>query len=453
MLGEVREQCGIFGVFGHPEAARLTWFGLHALQHRGQESAGIAACDGRQTLAHKAKGLAGDVFDEDLLAGLPGTGAIGHVRYATAGHGDLAAAQPFVARWSGGTLAVAHNGNLVNAPALRAELEAGGALFQSSSDSEALVHLVARAHGHALVDRVVESLGHVRGAYSLVYLTERALLGVRDPHGLRPLVMGRIGPAHVLASETCALDLVEAEFVREIDPGEVVVIDAEGVRSSRPLAPAPLARCIFELVYFARPDSVAFGQSVYQLRKELGRRTAREQPVPADVVVPVPDSGTPAAMGFAEQSRLPLDAALIRSHYVGRTFIGPRHAARPWEVRRKLAPVASALAGRRVVLVDDSLVRGTTSREIVRMVREAGAREVHLRIASPPVAWPCSFGIDTPDRTELAAALGDLPALARELGADSLGYLSPEGLSAAAGSAGGWCDACFSGRYPVDPGR
>jgi amidophosphoribosyltransferase len=450
MFDKLREHCGIFGVFGHSEAANLTYLGLHALQHRGQESAGIVVSDGQEVREHRAMGLVADVFGEKIVRELKGSSAIGHVRYSTAGDSDPANAQPFTARWSGGVLAIAHNGNLVNADALRAELMEMGALFQSTSDTEAILHLVARSRGADLAARIGEGLKRVQGAYSLLFLTERAIVGVRDPWGLRPLVLGRLKGAYVLASETCALDLIEAEFLREVEPGEVIVIDADGLHSTRPLPPAPTARCVFELIYFSRPDSMMFGRSVHEVRKEFGRQLALEHPADVDLVIPVPDSGTPAALGFSQQSKVPFDFGLIRSHYVGRTFIEPQQSIRHFGVKLKLSAVAPLLRGKRIAVVDDSIVRGTTSRKIVTILRAAGAREVHVRISSPPTAWPCYYGIDTPRREELIAASHSRDEIAKYLAADSLGYLSLKGVAAAVGDFSSWCDACFSGRYPID---
>lgn len=452
MLDKMKEHCGVFGVFGNPEAANLTYLGLHALQHRGQESAGIVASDGTELSFHRAPGLVADIFDEKVLSGLKGDSAIGHVRYSTSGGEDPTNIQPLSVRWSGGSLALAHNGNLVNADSLRVELEQQGAIFQSTSDTEVIIHLLARAAGD-LPDRIISSLRQVRGAFSLLFLTERSMIGVRDPLGFRPLVLGRLKNSWVLASETCALDLIEAQFIREIDPGEMVIIDDQGLRSLRPFEPSRLGRCIFELVYFARPDSVVFGRSVHAMRKALGRQLAIEQPVEADLVIPVPDSGTPAALGFAEQSGIPFDLGLIRSHYVGRTFIEPQQSIRHFGVKLKLSAVAPLLKGKRVVVVDDSIVRGTTSRKIVKMVRAAGAREVHMRVSSPPTAWPCYYGIDTPTRQELIASSHSVDEITRYVTADTLGYLSLEGLEAAVGDQGTFCNACFSGKYLIDFAR
>jgi amidophosphoribosyltransferase len=443
------DECGVFGLFGLPEAANLTYLGIHALQHRGQESAGIAAADGRRIAVHKEMGHVADIFDQRELAVLTGHAAIGHTRYSTAGQSTLSNAQPLYFKTSAGPLAVAHNGNLVNAEELRKELEGAGALFQTTSDTEVIVHLVAREKG-PLVERIQRALERVRGAYSLVFLGEDSVIAVRDPLGFRPLVLGRLRGAHVFASETCALDLIEAEYLREVEPGELVVADSTGLRTVARQAPGRSGKCVFELIYFARPDSTVFGRSVYRTRKELGRQLAREAPVDADVVVPVPDSGVAAALGYAEEAHLPYDMGLIRSHYVGRTFIEPQQSIRHFGVKLKLNPVPHVVKGKRVVVVDDSIVRGTTSRKIVKMVRDAGAREVHLRISAPPTRWPCYYGIDTPVRSELIAASHSLQEIAKYVTADSLGYLSSEGMMQAVhAEPRSFCDACFSGEYLV----
>jgi amidophosphoribosyltransferase len=442
--------CGIFGIMGHPEASNLTYLGLHALQHRGQESAGIIASDGAGLRAHREMGLVADIFTAPVIEKLPGSSAIGHVRYSTAGVSQLKNAQPLSVEYVGGQMAVAHNGNLVNAREVRQSLESHGAIFQSDSDTEVVIHLIARSKQPTFEKKVVEALSQVKGAYSILFLTEKKLVAVRDPFGFRPLVLGRLKNAWVLASETTALDLIEAEFIREIEAGEMVVIDEEGMRSSQPFAPTRQGRCIFEQVYFARPDSVQFGSSVYEVRKELGRQLAREQPAPgADLVIAVPDSGVPAAIGYSQASGIPYDVGLIRSHYVGRTFIEPQQSIRHFGVKLKLAAVKQVLKGKRVVVVDDSIVRGTTSRKIVKMLKAAGAVEVHLRISSPPTQWPCYYGIDTPSRQELIASSHTTEEIARYVTADTLGYLSLEGLGSAVGDTerNTFCTACFSGRY------
>ncbi|HYZ89215.1 MAG TPA: amidophosphoribosyltransferase [Myxococcales bacterium] len=445
------DECGVFGVFGHPEAANLTYLGIHALQHRGQESAGIAALDGGKIQVHKAMGLVADIFGAETLARLPGDAAIGHTRYSTAGQSRIENAQPFVSSGAAGPIAVAHNGNLVNAEEIRAELEAQGAIFTGSSDTELLLHLIARERAPTPVERIQRALQHVRGAYSLLLLTGDSIVAVRDPLGFRPLVLGKLrGGAPVVASETCAFDLIEAQMVREVEPGEMIVADHSGVRTVQKIPPQRSGKCIFELIYFARPDSQVFGRSVYRTRKELGRRLAIEQPADADVVVPVPDSGVAAALGYSEQSGIPYDMGLIRSHYVGRTFIEPSQSIRHFGVKLKLNPVQHVVKGKRVVIVDDSIVRGTTSRKIVKMVRDAGAKEVHVRISAPPTKWPCYYGIDTPVRKELIAATHTVDEIAKYITADSLGYLSEKGMhEAVRAEPRTFCDACFTGEYLV----
>jgi amidophosphoribosyltransferase len=454
------DQCGVFAIYGHPEAANLTYLGLHALQHRGQESAGIVTSDGQQLFAHRAMGLVQDAFSQEQLGRLPGPLAIGHVRYSTAGGSLLKNAQPFAVDYAKGSLAVCHNGNLTNADEIRAELEARGSIFQSSSDTEVLVHLVAMSGAAAIEDRVADALVRVEGAYSLLFMTEDTVLAVRDPMGIRPLCLGILPgsgssqkrDAHVVASEPTAFDLIGAEYVRDVEPGEMIVIDASGLRSKRLAKTAPPHMCVFEFVYFARPDSHIGGKSVYEVRKTLGRELAREHPVEADVVIPVPDSGVPSAIGYASALGIPFEMGLIRSHYVGRTFIEPQQSIRHFGVRLKLNPVATILRGKRVVVVDDSIVRGTTSRKLVKMVRDAGAREVHLRISSPPTEWPCYYGIDTPTRRELIASSHSVAEIARYVTADSLGYVSLEGMLAAVakgGSKEAYCHACFSGKYEI----
>jgi len=445
------DECGVFGVFGHPDAANITYLGLYALQHRGQESAGIAASDGGQLRVSRAMGHVADAFNGDVLAHLSGSSAIGHVRYSTAGESTLSNAQPILIDCAHGQIAICHNGNLINAGELRSNLVRQGSIFQSSSDTEVVLHLYARSKAVAIEDAVVESVSQVRGAFSLVMLTRDRLIAVRDPQGFRPLALGRLDGAYVVCSETCAMDLIGATYVRDVEPGEVLVVSTSGVRSIKPYARAPLAHCIFEHVYFARPDSYVFGKSVNEVRTELGRSLAREQPVAADVVVPVPDSGVCAAVGYAEQSGVPLRMGLIRNHYVGRTFIEPQSAIRHFGVKVKLNPVRSILEGKRVVLVDDSIVRGTTSRKIVRIVKAAGAREVHVRVSCPPTISPCFYGVDTPDRSELIAATHTLEEITKYLDADSVAYLSLEGLLRAVDpERSSYCSACYTGRYPVE---
>src|SRR5207249_6292705 len=427
-MDKFKDECGVFGIFGHPEAANMTYLGLYALQHRGQESAGIAASDGDQVRVSRAMGYVADTFDTEALAKLPGSLAIGHVRYSTAGASRLSNAQPILIDCAHGQIAIGHNGNLVNARELRDELVRQGSIFQSSTDTEVVLHLYARSKAAAVEDAIVESVSQVQGAFSFVLLTQDRLIAVRDPHGFRPLALGRLGDAVVVCSETCAMDLIGATYIRDVEPGEVLVISAQGTRSIKPFPQAPLAHCIFEHVYFARPDSYVFGKSVNEVRTNLGRLLAREQRVDADVVVPVPDSGVCAAMGYAEESGVSLRMGLIRNHYVGRTFIEPQAAIRHFGVKVKLNPVRSILEGTRVVLVDDSIVRGTTSRKIVRMVRQAGAKEVHVRISCPPTISPCFYGVDTPRKSDLIAATHTLEEIREFLEADSVAYLSLEGL-------------------------
>jgi amidophosphoribosyltransferase len=444
------DECGLFGVWNHDEAANVAYLGLYALQHRGQESAGIAATDGRAFHVEKAMGWVADVFSRERLKRLPGHRAIGHVRYSTAGSSNLRNAQPITASTAHGPVAIAHNGNLVNAEALREELERDGAVFQSSSDTEVILHLLARAEGATLADQLARALTRVRGAYTLLVLTPDSVIGVRDPSGFRPLSLGRLRDAWLLASETCALDLMEAAVLRDVEPGEIVVIDQAGLHSLKPFRPAERLQCVFEYVYFARPDSVLWGRNVHGVRKALGRELAREHPVEADLVIPVPDSGVGAALGFSEASGIPYDSGLVRNHYVGRTFIEPQQGIRHFGVKVKLNPNREVLEGRRVVVVDDSIVRGTTSRKIVKMIRSAGARQVHMRISSPPIQWPCYYGIDTPTRKELIGSSHKVDEIQRYLGADSLGYLSLEGMLKATGAdPNQFCHACFSGQYKV----
>lgn len=461
------DHCGVVAVYGHTEAANIAYLGLHALQHRGQESAGIVTSDGEALFAHRAMGLVQDIFGAEQLQKLPGRTAIGHVRYSTAGGSHIRNAQPFAVDCAAGSLAVCHNGNLTNADEIRADLERQGSIFSSTSDSEVFVHLVARSREIALADRVLEALSRVEGAYSLLFMDAETVIAVRDPRGIRPLCIGilpgRSKDAHVVASEPIAFDLIGAEYVRDVEPGEMVVIDSAGVKSLMlPNLPKP-QRCIFEYVYFARPDSHLHGRSVYDVRKELGRRLAREMPADADVVIPVPDSGVPAAIGYAGERALPFEMGLIRSHYVGRTFIEPQESIRHFGVRLKLNPVGNVIRGKRVVVIDDSIVRGTTSRKIIKMIRDAGAREVHLRISSPPTQWPCFYGIDTPTRSELIASSHSVDEIARYVTADSLGYLSLDGMISAVSETGEkaqgtdsshYCHACFSGQYsiPFTPG-
>src|SRR5512137_2379266 len=445
------EECGIFGIFNHPEASNLTYLGLYALQHRGQEACGIVSSDGTNLHAHKAMGLVADVFgDQNIFSRLPGHAAIGHVRYSTAGSSVIKNTQPIMVEYSRGAIAVAHNGNIVNAQLIRSELEAYGSIFQTSMDTEIIVHLLATTRDDSLVERITSSLERVEGAYCLLFLTESRMIAVRDPHGFRPLCLGKLGQSYVVASESCALDLIEAEFIREIDPGEMIIIDRNGMTTCSPWKKFTPQPCIFEFVYFARPDSCIFGKNVYMVRKEMGRQLAREHAVEADLVIAVPDSGVPAAMGYAEEAGIPFELGLIRNHYVGRTFIEPQQSIRHFGVKIKLNPVRELLKGKRVIVIDDSIVRGTTSRKIVKMVRDAGAKEVHMRISSPPTSYPCYYGIDTPNRKELISSSHTIEEICRYITADSLGYLSEEGLVNSVGvNNTNFCKACFAGEYPV----
>lgn len=447
-----KDHCGIFGVFGHPEASNLTYLGLYALQHRGQESAGIVSSDGSGLKKVSGMGLVSDVFArEESIASLVGDSAMGHVRYSTTGDSSVRNVQPILIDCQRGEIAVAHNGNIVNADVLREHLEAAGSIFQSSSDTEVLLHLYARARLGPIEDAIASSLFKARGAYSLLFLTRDTLIAARDPMGIRPLALGKLGDAWVLSSETCAFDLIEATYVRDIAPGEVLLIDKDGLRSFFPFPKDTPKHCIFEHVYFARPDSKVFGRSVLGSRLEMGRRLARESSVPADVVVPVPDSGIGAALGYAEESGIPYVMGLVRNHYIGRTFIEPKQKVRSFGVRIKLNPVREVLEGKRVILIDDSIVRGTTSRKIVDLIRSAGAVEIHLRISSPPTTHPCHYGIDTPRRSELIASSQSVEEIRTRVGADTLSYLSQGGLIASVADSHGTrhCTACFTGKYAV----
>ena len=447
-----KDECGVFGIYGHMDAAHMTYLGLYALQHRGQESAGIAvANDGRVRLS-RAMGYVSDVFNEDVLRTLVGRTAIGHVRYSTFGDSRVINAQPILIECAHGQIALCHNGNLVNATELRDDLVQKGSIFQTNSDSEVVLHLYARSTAETAEDAIVESVSQVVGAFSLVMLTPDKLIAVRDPHGFRPLALGCLGDAFVVCSETCAMDLIGATYEREVEPGEVLVIGSEGLRSYKPFLPVKPAHCVFEHVYFARPDSDVFGQSVNEVRTNLGRLLAKESSVDADVVVPIPDSGLCAASGYAEESGVRLRMGLIRNHYVGRTFIQPQESIRGFKVKVKLNTVRSIIKDQRVVLVDDSIVRGTTSRKIVGMIKAAGAREVHMRISCPPTVSPCYYGIDTPHRDELIASEHSVEEIRRFLGADSLSYLSLDGLHEAVGvNHPNYCNACYTRQYPVPP--
>jgi amidophosphoribosyltransferase len=452
----LHEECGVFGVFGHAEAAALAALGLHALQHRGQEAAGIVAYDGEQFHAHRAMGHVGENFSsKDVIGRLGGHSAIGHVRYATTGEVALRNVQPLFADFEFGGLAICHNGNLTNSYHLRRQLVRRGSLFQSTSDTEVIVHLIATSLKDSVEERMVDALRQVEGAYSLVALSQEGVIGVRDPLGVRPLVLGQLGEAWILSSETCALDIIGADFVRDVEPGEIVTLSADGVRSIKPFECAPKRLCIFEYIYFARPDSVVDGVSVYETRKRIGAELARESHVPADLVIPVPDSGVPAAIGYAAECGLPFELGIIRNHYVGRTFIEPTDQIRHLGVKLKHNVNRVNIAGKRVILVDDSIVRGTTSTKIVAMVRQAGALEIHLRISSPPTTHSCFYGIATPERSDLLASHMDVAEMARFIGVDSLAFLSIDGLYRAMGEARRepeapqYCDACFTGDYAI----
>jgi len=454
-----REECGVVAIYAHPEAEKLAYLGLHALQHRGQESAGIVSSNGLTVQLHRSMGLVADIFTEDVLAKLHGALAIGHTRYSTAGDSALFNAQPITVQSNKGMIALAHNGNLVNAAEIRSRLEAQGSIFQTNSDTEVIVHLIALSKEHTLPEAIADALRRVEGAFSLVILSVDRIFAVRDPRGFRPLAMGRIPRQEglkqdtiVFASETSAFDLIGATYEREVKPGELVVVGPEGISSRFYATAQPQASCIFEHVYFSRPDSIVFGRQVQESREELGRQLAREAPVEADIVVPVPDSGVTAAVGYADQSGIPFRFGLIRNHYVGRTFIEPQQSVRDFGVKLKLNPVRSLLEGKRVVLIDDSIVRGTTSRKIVRMIRGAGATEVHMRISCPPTISPCFYGVDTPSKKQLIAANKSIEEIREYIGADSLAYLSLEGMQKACGEGEktNYCTACYTGSYPTN---
>ncbi len=452
MPDKFHEECAVFGIYGHREAANLTYLGLYALQHRGQEGSGIVSSDGRNFNVEKGMGLVADIFTKKEIRRLRGDKAIGHNRYSTTGNSHLRNVQPLTVNFAFGNLALAHNGNLTNAEMLRSELEAYGSIFQSDSDSEVIIHLIAHSKGETFLNRLVEALTLVRGAYSLVMLTDHKMIAARDPYGFRPLCLGRYKGAWAVASETCAFDLIGAEFVREIEPGEVLVVNDQGVTSHHPfIVPNTPAKCVFEYVYFARPDSKIFGNyAVYPVRKALGRQLSKEAHVQADVVIPVPDSGLPAALGYAEGAGIPFDIGLTRNHYVGRTFIEPEQSIRHFGVKLKLNAVPDVLEGKRVIVVDDSIVRGTTSRKIVKMIRSAGAKEVHMRISSPPTISPCFYGIDTPTQKELIGSSHEIEEIRKYITADSLAYLSLEGmLNAVPGRNDQYCHACFTDQYPI----
>ncbi|MCK4417187.1 MAG: amidophosphoribosyltransferase [Candidatus Latescibacteria bacterium] len=446
-----REACGVFGIYGHEAAARLTYLGLYALQHRGDESAGIVTGDGKQLRAHKGLGVVSDVFTDEILSGLDGHLAVGHTRYSTTGASVLTNVQPFVANCKGGPLAIAHNGNLTNTSALRKRIEEEGALFQTTMDSEVIVHLAARSQADTTVERIVEALGQLRGAYCLAFATKDQVIGARDPYGFRPLCLGRLDDAWIIASESCALDIVGAEYVRDVEPGEVIVVDKNGMRSLNPFSAPRRAFCIFEYIYFSRPDSRIFGDYVDMTRRKLGKELAIEHPAEADIVIAVPDAANTAALGYSQWSQVPFEMGLIRNHYVGRTFIQPSQGIRDFKVKIKFNPVGGVLRDRSVVVVEDSIVRGTTLRQLSRMIRQAGAREVHVRVSCPPIRFPCFYGMDFQTMGEIIAAKQSVEAIRAHVGVDSLGYLSKEGmLSAMPNSAEDYCTACFDGEYPVE---
>jgi amidophosphoribosyltransferase len=452
----LREECGVFGVFGHPDAAAITALGLHALQHRGQEAAGIVSYDGKRFHSERRMGLVGESFSRrEVIDRLPGSIAVGHVRYSTTGETILRNVQPLFAELDGGGFAIGHNGNLTNGLTLRRQLVRDGALMQSTTDTEVILHLVARARRNRFIDRFIEGLRQLEGAYAFVGMTNKKLIGARDPFGIRPLVVGRLDGCPILASETCALDIIGAKYVRDIENGEVVVFDEDGLHSHKPFPPMQARPCIFEYIYFARPDSMVGGRNVYDVRKTMGAELAREAPATADVIVPVPDSGVPAAIGYAQQSGIPYELGIIRNHYVGRTFIQPTQSIREIGVRMKHSANRAVVSGKRIVLIDDSLVRGTTSVKIVAMMREAGAAEVHMRIASPPITHSDYYGIDTPERDKLLAATHDLEGMRKFIGADSLAFLSVDGIYRAMGveqrdaARPQFTDHCFTGDYPT----
>ena len=450
MLDKLHEECGVVGVYGHPEAANLVYLGLYALQHRGQESAGIVASTHSKMRLEVGMGLVADIFDPLRILKLPGPLAIGHNRYSTAGKSELVNAQPCMINYAAGSLALAHNGNLVNAQTIRKELGSKGAIFQSTNDSEVIVHLMAQSKAETFVDRAAEALKQVSGAYSLVLMTKTELVAARDPHGFRPLCLGKLDGAYIVASETCVMDLIEAEFIREVEPGELILINDQGIQSFFPFKKVDTKHCVFEHIYFARPDSFIFGEHVYTARKNMGRAMAQESPADVDLIVPVPDSGVVSAMGFAEESGIPFEMGLIRNHYVGRTFIEPQSQIRHFGVKLKLNAVKKIIAGKRVAIIDDSIVRGTTSRKIVKMLRDAGAKEVHLRISAPPILHSCFYGIDTPTKEELIAHTHDLEETRQYLAADSLAYLSLEKMmEVLENGKKKFCSACFDGNYPI----
>lgn len=446
----MKEECAVFGMFGSRDAAQMTYLGLYSLQHRGQESSGIITSDGKRMYEHKAMGLVSKVFDEDIISSLKGHMAIGHNRYSTTGISHVVNTQPFLVDCKIGKIAVAHNGNLVNAVELREKMENDGSIFRSTMDSEVLLHLIARSRAETVEDMIVEALNKVKGAFSLIFLTQDRIIAARDPHGFRPLCLGRSDDTHVVASESCAFDIIGAEYVREIEAGEMVVISESGTESVRFAEASPkLSKCIFEFIYFSRPDSKVFGENVDKVRRKLGKRLASESPVDADIVISVPDSSNTIALGYAEGSGLPYELGLIRNHYVGRTFIKPQQSERDWDVRIKFNPVKGVLKGRKIIVIDDSIVRGSTMKKLVKLIRQAGAAEVHLRIGSPPITHSCYYGIDTPTRAELIASDHSIEDIRDYLGVESLHYLSREGLLSCVDDPDNYCTSCFTGDYEV----
>ncbi|MCX8022673.1 MAG: amidophosphoribosyltransferase [Syntrophorhabdaceae bacterium] len=446
--------CGIFGIFNHKDAANIVYLGLHSLQHRGQESAGIVSTNGHTMVGHRDMGLVSDVFQEAELKKLQGTSAIGHVRYSTAGSTTLSNAQPLLVEYSKGFIAIAHNGNLTNAKVIKDELENYGSIFQSTTDTEVIIHLIALSHENTTLDRLISALKRIEGSYSLIILTNKELIAVRDPYGFRPLVLGKLKNSFVVSSETCAFDLIEAEYLREIEPGEIIHITKDGLKTIKPFKKTSPKYCVFEYIYFARPDSFMFGRTVYTVRKAMGRELAREAYIDADMVIPIPDSGIGAAIGYSQETHIPFELGLIRNHYVGRTFIEPEDSIRHFGVKLKLNGIRDTVKGKRIVVIDDSIVRATTGRKIIKMLRRYGAKEIHFRVSSPPTTHPCFYGIDTPSRKELIASSHALAEINKYMGSDTLAYLSIEGIKRAIGNNDisfdySFCDACFSGKYPL----
>ncbi len=452
MQRELNEECAVVGIFGHKEASKLAFFSLHSLQHRGQEAAGISSSDGIKLRTIKDRGLVTRVFNEQKLDTLTGDSAIGHTRYSTAGDDSILDAQPVFARYDLGEMAIVHNGNLTNAQKVRKALIDKGAIFQTFMDTENLIHLIAKSDETKLLARIIDGIKKIEGAYSLVFLSRTKMFAMRDPHGFRPLSLGRVGDGYVVASETCAFDLIGAKFIRDVKPGELLIFEKDKTpRSIQLFEPTP-KHCIFEYVYFARPDSNVFGKNVYQMRKNMGKELAKEQPVEADMVIPVPDGGVPAALGYSQESGIPFEMGIMRNHYIGRTFIEPTQEMREMKVKMKLSPIEDLIKGKRVIVIDDSIVRGTTSRRIIRMLKEAGALEVHMRISSPPTTDPCYYGVDTPDKSKLIAANMSADEIAHYIEADSLAYLSNEGLlRSVEGEEATYCTACFTGEYVINP--